>query len=137
MKKRIDSVAPDTPLREAARKMTVRHTTSLPVCEGPTIVGVLTLRDVISRATAPGCDPRATLVREVMTLPTIYGHEDQNVYEATQIMRRWRLRRLPVLNRDMRLVGIVSWRDLHRRGTSNRRTRPGITRRLGKALSRV
>lgn len=112
MKKDVEVVAPDTPLREAARKMSVLNLTMLPVCDGSRIVGLLTARDLTIRATAQGCDPRTAQVREVMMLPAVYGREDQNVHQAVDLMQRSQLHCLPVLDRQMRLVGIVSLRDL-------------------------
>jgi CBS domain-containing protein len=112
MKRSVEVVAPGTPLQEAARKMSVHNTTVLPVCEGRRIVGLLTARDLTVRATAQGCDPRTSTVREVMTFPAIYGREGQSVSQAAYLMEKWQLRRLPVLNRRKHLVGMVSLRDL-------------------------
>jgi len=112
MKREVDTVSPDTPLREAAHKLNARGVPVLPVCEGATMVGVLTARDITVRATAQGRDPRVTRVREVMTAPAIYGREDQDLDEAADLMERWRLRRLPVLDQQMHLVGMVSLPDL-------------------------
>ena len=127
MKKNIEKVAPDTPLREAAQKMTERKTTLLPVCDGSTIVGVLTMRDLMIRAIAQGRDPQTTRVRDVMLVPPIYAREDQDVIEAAELMQRWRLRRLPVLNQHMQVVGIVSLRALQRNVVGVNRRRPGKT----------
>ena len=66
MKRSVEVVAPDTLLHEAARKMSVHNISVLPVCEGRKIVGLLTVRDLTVRATAEGCDPRTSRVREVM-----------------------------------------------------------------------
>jgi IMP dehydrogenase len=112
MKKKVEVIGPDTLLREAACKMNARGISLLPVCEGSTMVGMLTTRDIAVRATAQGRDPQITRVREVMMAPTIYGQEDQNLNEAADLMERWSLYRLPVLDQHMHLVGIVSMRDL-------------------------
>ena len=112
MKRRVAVVNPDTLLQEAARKMSVHNVSVLPVCEGRKIVGLLTARDLTVRATAQGCDSRTSRVREVMMSPAICGRETQNVNEAADLMQRWQIRRLPVLNRRKHLVGIVSMRDL-------------------------
>jgi len=112
MKKSVAVVTPDTLLQEAARKMSEHNVTMLPVCEGRRIVGLLTARDLTVRATAQGCDPRTSQVREVMMFPAICGRESQNVNEAADLMQKWQIRRLPVLNRRKHLVGIVSMRDL-------------------------
>lgn len=112
MKRSVEVVAPTTPLHEAARKMSVHNITVLPVCEGRRIVGLLTARDLTVRATAQGCDPRTSTVREVMTFPAVYGREGQDVNAAAHLMQKWQLRRLPVLNRQKHLVGMVYLRDL-------------------------
>jgi CBS domain-containing protein len=112
MRKGVEVVAPDTLLCEAARKMSAHNTSVLPVCEGRKIVGLLTARDLTVRATAQGCDPRTSTVREVMTLPAIYGREGHSIGHAADLMQKWQLRRLPVLNRQKHLVGMVSLADL-------------------------
>lgn len=112
MKKSVAVVTPDTLLQEAARKMSKHNVSDLPVCEGRRIVGLLTARDLTVRATAQGCDPRTSQVREVMMFPAICGSEGQNVSEAADLMQRWQLCRLPVLNRRKHLVGMVSLSDL-------------------------
>jgi len=112
MNRRIAAVAADTPLREAARQMSAQNIPVLPVCDGPTLVGLITPRDLIVRATAQGCDPRTSTVREVMTRKVIWGREDQDVNETAHLMHTWRLRRLPVVDTEMHLVGIVSIDDL-------------------------
>ena len=90
MEKEVEAVSPDTLLREAARKMSACGVPMLPVCEGPTMVGVLTARDITVRATAQGRDPRVARVYEVMTAPAIFGQEDQNVGEAAEFMESGR-----------------------------------------------
>jgi CBS domain-containing protein len=129
-----EKITPDTPLHEAARKMTDRKTTLLPVCDGTTIVGVLTMRDLMIRAIAQGRDPQTSRVRDVMLAPPIYGREDQDVAEAAELMQRWRLRRLPVLNQQMHVVGIVSLRALQRNVVGVNRRRPG---KIAKRRTRV
>jgi CBS-domain-containing membrane protein len=131
MKKRVEIVGPDTLLREAARKMNVLGVSLLPVCEGSRVVGLLTLRDIAVRATAQGCNPQEARVHEVMSAPMIYGQEDQSPKEAIDLMERWSLYRLPVLDQQMYLVGIVSLDDLcgdsahpmRRRSQAHRRRR--------------
>jgi CBS domain-containing protein len=112
MRRNIEAVTPETPLREAARKMSLHNITMLPVCNGPRVVGLLTARDLIVRATAQGCDPQTSQVSEVMTFPPVCGREDQPLEEAADLTRRWQMRRLPILDQQLRLVGIVSLDDL-------------------------
>jgi CBS-domain-containing membrane protein len=66
----------------------------------------------IASSSAAGRDPRTTPIREAMTDKVIYCFEDQDVREAAQLIEEKQIRRLPVLNRDKRLVGIVSVGDL-------------------------
>jgi CBS domain-containing protein len=84
----------------------------LPVCDGDRVVGMLTDRDITVRAVAEGRDPRTTTVRDVMTPDLVYGFEDQDIQDATRLMEQHQIRRLPVLNRAKRLVGMVSLGDL-------------------------
>ncbi|MDD5198413.1 MAG: CBS domain-containing protein, partial [Terrimicrobiaceae bacterium] len=76
------------------------------------LVGMLTDRDLVIRAMAEASDPRHTLVQEVMTPGIVYCFEDEDAAEAEHLMRDRQIRRLPVLNRKKRLVGIVSLGDL-------------------------
>jgi CBS domain-containing protein len=84
----------------------------LPVCENDRIVGIITDRDITVRGVCEGCDPKITMVRYVMTPGVVYCFEDQDIQEAAELMREKRIRRLAVLNRNKRLVGIVSLGDL-------------------------
>ena len=105
-------VAPDTSLQEAARAMKDLDVGPLPVCDGEGLVGLLTDRDITVRGVAEGCDPRTTPVRAAMTQDVIYCYEDQEVDAAARLMAERQIRRLPILDRDRRLVGIVSLGDL-------------------------
>jgi len=73
---------------------------------------MITDRDITVRATAEGLPPRLRHVRDVMTPDVVCCFEDQDVQEAARLMKEKQLRRLVVLNRDKRLVGIVSLGDL-------------------------
>jgi len=73
---------------------------------------MITDRDIVVRAVAEGRNPQTTKVREVMSSEVIYGFDDQDVQEAARTMQERQVRRLIVLNRDKRLVGIVSLGDL-------------------------
>ena len=124
MKKQVEVVEPDTSLCEAARKMSAHNVSMLPVCDGRRVVGLLTVRDLTIRATSQGCDPHTGRVREVMMLPAVYGREDQDISQAVDLMQRWQLHRLPVLDRRRRLVGVVSLRDLCRENGSTANHKP-------------
>lgn len=105
-------IAPEATLQEAAQKMQRFDIGPLPVCDGDRLIGMLTDRDITVRAVAEGCDPKTTRVREAMTPDIAYCFEDQDVHEAAQVMEQYQIRRLPILNRNKRLVGLVSLGDL-------------------------
>lgn len=105
-------IGPDTTLKEAAGKMREIDSGVMPVGENDRLIGMLTDRDITVRATANGRDPNATKVREVMTEDVVYCFEDDDVRAAASKMEQHQIRRLIVLNRDKRLVGIVSLGDL-------------------------
>ena len=107
-----ECVGPDTTLQEAARKMKDMDVGPLPVCDNDRLAGMLTDRDIVVRAVAEGRDPRTARVRDAMTEGISYCYEDDDVADAARLMREKQVRRLVVLNRDKRLVGIVSLGDL-------------------------
>jgi CBS domain-containing protein len=109
----VECTTPSATLREAARMMRDLNIGPLPVCgDNDRLVGIITDRDIAIRAVAEGDDPDVTPVSAVMTPKIIYCYEDQDVDEAAHMMEGNQVRRLVVLNRDKRLVGIVSLGDL-------------------------
>jgi len=108
----VEVVSPGDTLEQAARKMEELNVGPMPVCEGNRVVGMLTDRDITVRAVAAGCDPKATLVADVMTQEIISCYEDQDVRDAARLMEEKQIRRLLVLSRANQLVGIVSLGDL-------------------------
>lgn len=108
----VEVIGPDDTLRTAAQMMADIDAGTLPVCDGERLVGMVTDRDITVRAVAAGCDPEATPVRNVMSEEPRYCFEDDDVEEVSKKMASWHVRRLPVLDRDKRLVGIVSLGDL-------------------------
>lgn len=103
---------PDATLQVAAARMKSLDVGALPVCDNDRLVGMITDRDMTIRATGEGANPVTARVKDVMTPDVIYCFEDQDVVEAAQLMKDHQIRRLVVLNRDKRLVGIVSLGDL-------------------------
>jgi len=112
MTRRAECTRPDATLQEAAERMNTLEIGSLPVCDNDRLVGILTDRDITVRSVAQGHDSRTDSVRDAMTPRVFYCFEDQDVTEAAEIMRLNQVRRLPVLNADKRLTGIVSLGDL-------------------------
>lgn len=101
------------PIAGAAQRMRDLNVGSLPVCgEEDKLVGMLTDRDITVRATAAACDPCGTMVRDVMTPDIITCFEDEDVRHAAEIMEERQIRRLPVLDANKRLVGMLSLGDL-------------------------
>ena len=108
-------IQPDDSLQSAAKKMKDLNIGFLPVCDGETLIGVLSDRDITIRSFAEGMDPTIMLGRDMMTTPAIYCFEDQDVSEAAKIMEENQIRRLVVVSReDKRIVGVVSLGDVAR-----------------------
>jgi CBS domain-containing protein len=105
-------IQPDVVLKEAAVRMRELDSGVMPVGQNDRLVGMLTDRDITIRATAAGKDPNQTRVEEVMTPDVVYCFEDDDLRDAARKMEEHQLRRLIVLNRDKRLVGILSLGDL-------------------------
>ena len=108
----VEIVAPDDTLHTAARMMADLDTGALPVGENDRLVGMITDRDITIRAVAEGRDPDKAKVRDAMSEQIRFCFEDEDTQEVSRKMSDWAVRRLPVLNRDKRLVGIVSLGDL-------------------------
>jgi CBS domain-containing protein len=108
----VEVIGPDANLQQAAQRMKALDVGLIPICDGERLVGTLTDRDITVRATAEGRDPRRTPVRDAMSSEVIYCYADQDVEEGAKVMRERQVRRLPILDRDKRLVGIVSLGDL-------------------------
>jgi CBS domain-containing protein len=102
---------PDQTLQEAARMMAEVDAGILPVGDGDRLVGMITDRDIAVRAVAEGKGPQ-TPVREVMTDEVKYCFEDDDTQDVARNMAEIQVRRLPVVNRDKRLVGIIGLGDI-------------------------
>jgi CBS domain-containing protein len=102
---------PDQTIREAAQMMVQLDAGVLPVGEDDRLVGMITDRDIAVRAVAHGKAPD-TRVRDVMTDDVKYCFEDEEVEDVARNMADIQVRRLPVVNRDKRLVGIVAIADI-------------------------
>ena len=112
MTREVEIVRPDATVQEAAQKMKDIEGGSLPVCDGRKLQGMLTDRDVTVRAVAEGRDPRMTKVRDVMTADIVYGRTGQDIKEIAETMASHQIRRLPIVDDNNDLVGIVALGDL-------------------------
>lgn len=112
MSKDVKLASPEDTVQEAARAMSEQDTGALPVGENGRLIGMVTERDLTVRAVAAGKDPAKTKLREVMSGEPRYVFEDESVERAAASMTEQQVQRLPVLNRDKQLVGILSLGDL-------------------------
>jgi CBS domain-containing protein len=106
------TIGPHDTVQRAAQLMDELNVGVLPVCEGEQLLGIVTDRDITVRATAAGLDPRATEVDLVMSDRVRCCSWRQSASEALRQMSQVQIRRLPVVDDDERLVGIVSLGDL-------------------------
>ena len=114
MSRDVQIASPKQSIRDAARIMAKIDAGVLPVGENDRLVGVITDRDIAIRAVAEGKAP-TTKIRDVMSQEVLYCFDDQDLEEVAQNMGEMKIRRLPVVNRDKRLVGIISLGDLARK----------------------
>jgi CBS domain-containing protein len=114
--------SPDQRLRDVAAEMEKRDIGVLPVGHNDRLVGMITDRDIAVRGISHGLGPEAR-VRDVMSAEVKYCFEDDDVEDVGQNMADEQIRRLPVLSRQKRLVGIVSLGDL---ATSKDGRAPGV-----------
>lgn len=112
----VDLVDATTSLAEAAKMMRADDVGALPIGENDRLIGILTDRDIVVRCLAMDVDPRRATARDAMSSGVIYCYDDQPVEEAAEIMSERHIRRLPILNRSKRLVGILSLGDVWSRG---------------------
>jgi CBS domain-containing protein len=113
-------IRPEAMICEAAKMMKQCDIGMVPVCDGERLLGTLTDRDLAIRAVAEGYDPLSTKVKDVMTPNVFWCYDDQEVEQAAQLMEEKQIRRLPIVNRQKRLVGIVSLGDLALRSNNDR-----------------
>ncbi|HJQ62423.1 MAG TPA: CBS domain-containing protein [Burkholderiales bacterium] len=108
---------PDQTIRDAARIMNEIDAGVLPVGENDRLVGMITDRDIAVRAVAED-KPPSTKVRDVMSREVLYCYDDQDLDEVAMNMGDEQVRRMPVVNREKRLVGIVSLGDVAQTGNA-------------------
>lgn len=116
MTSNVDMIEPTMVLRNAAAIMRDDGVGSLPVAENNRLVGMITDRDIVVGAVADGADPNTATVGQTMSQTVYHCFDDQPVEEAAASMGEKQVRRLPVLNRDMQLIGIVSLGDISSEG---------------------
>jgi CBS domain-containing protein len=114
----VELASPTHTIRQAALLMGKNDCGALPVADKDSLVGMITDRDIAIRAVAAGRGPR-TLVRDIMSAEVLYCFEDQDLDEVCRNISDIKVRRLPVMNREKRLVGILSLGDMARKGNGS------------------
>lgn len=107
-------VEPGTPVAELARLMREHNIGAIPIGENDRLVGMVTDRDIVCRGLANGLDLSRATARDVMSKGIFYCRETEELTDAAHIMEQHKVRRLPVINQDKRLVGILSVGDIAR-----------------------
>jgi CBS domain-containing protein len=105
-------VSPDTPITEIAQKMSAENIGAVPIGENDRLIGMVTDRDIVCRGVAKGKDLSALTARDVMTEGITYCMHDSDIEEALELMQKNKIRRLPVIDQNKRMVGILSLSDV-------------------------
>jgi CBS domain-containing protein len=116
MTRGVRTLSPSDSVIFAAQAMAELDVGSIPVCDGQRLVGVVTDRDLTLRSLAQGRDPQSTQLDQVMTTDVQWCYEEQSIEEVAQLMRDAQIRRLPIVDHDRKLVGVVSLGDLAAKG---------------------
>ena len=104
--------APDTPLSQVAVLMETEDVGAIPILDGDRLVGMITDRDIVVRAVAKDKDPRGMPGREISSGELVTVRPDQDLSDALRLMAQRQVRRLPVVDDENRLVGMVSQADI-------------------------
>jgi CBS domain-containing protein len=131
MSKNVEIVGPETPLHEVAKKMQTSDCGSVLVGKDDRLLGMITDRDLALRCVAKSHDPEETTAEQVMTKEILYCYDTDSMEDVALNMSKNKVRRLPVLNKDKRLVGIVSLGDMASHSTEEHH------RICGKALGEI
>lgn len=112
MTRQVECIGANESVQAAAQRMKALDVGALPVSENDRLKGMITDRDIVVRCVCEACDAKTMKIKDAMTPRIVYCFDDQDIEEAAAMMREKRIRRLAVLNRQKRLVGIVSLGDL-------------------------
>ena len=112
MHKGVEWVQPNTPVADLARLMQKHDIGSIPVGENDKLIGMVTDRDIVCRGVGNGKDLSKLTARDVMTPNIVWCHADEDLDDATRIMETKKIRRLPVIDKNKRMVGMLSLGDI-------------------------
>lgn len=116
MTRDVQTVLPDDTVQKAAQMMGDLNVGVLPVCDGDSLLGMITDRDITVRATSTGKSPQECRVRDAMSQGADYCFDDEDVEAASRKMGERQVRRMPVVDRNKHLVGIVALGDIATEG---------------------
>lgn len=116
MTRGVHALSPADTVTTAARAMDELNVGVIPVCEGGKLLGMVTDRDIVVRGMAQGLDGNSTPLVDVMSTSLRTAHEDDDVGDVLTLMAESQIRRLPVVDADDRLIGIVSLGDIAAKG---------------------
>jgi CBS domain-containing protein len=120
MHKGVDWVSPDTPVTELAKLMRDHDVGAIPIGENDRLVGMVTDRDIVCKGLAQDkFDTRSTTARDVMTAEIHCCREDEDLTKAVRHMDELKVRRLPVINKNKRMIGILSLGDVSRSASAD------------------
>jgi predicted transcriptional regulator len=122
-------VSPDTRVTEIAKMMRKSDIGAIPVGENDKLVGMVTDRDICCKGVANGHDIDMLTARDVMSVGIAYCRDSDDVEDAAELMERRRIRRLPVIDKNKRMVGMLSLGDISHSAT------PSLTAELTQAVS--
>jgi len=112
MHKGVEWVSPDTPVTTLAKKMLEQDIGAIPIGENDRLIGIVTDRDITLRAVANGKDISGLTARDVMTKGIVWCRDIDEVNQAANVMQTKQVRRLPVIDQNKRMVGILSVGDI-------------------------
>jgi len=112
MTSNVECLGPEITLKEVAQEMKSLDVGFMPICENDRLVGTVTDRDIVIRAVADGLDMNICKARETMSRDIVYAFEDDDVKTVAEKMREKDVRRILILDRAKRLVGVVSIGDI-------------------------
>ncbi|MCC5858474.1 MAG: CBS domain-containing protein [Ectothiorhodospiraceae bacterium] len=112
MHRGVEWCAPDTPIIEIAKLFREKDIGAIPIGENDRLIGMLTDRDIVCRGIHEGRDLASMTAADCMTEGVVFCWEDDDMEDAVHLMEERQVRRLPVINRDKRMVGMLSMGDL-------------------------
>jgi CBS domain-containing protein len=129
MSANVECITPDTTIATAAETMRTLDVGFLPICENDRVIGTVTDRDITIRSVAQGRDPRLATVSEIMSPQAYSCYEDDDVGLVGRQMQEKEVRRMLILNRQGKLVGVVSLGDIAKAG--------GVEQLAGETLGEI